>query len=88
MAVPSAAGKGLLGRVTLSGGRFSFWAILIGMATAIPSNSAIQTLITEAAQGDPAAKLRLQQLEDDNLRLQLEDYRTVSTDRGPVRGLR
>lgn len=29
---------------------------------------------------------RRRQLEDDNRRLQLEDYRTVSDERGPVRG--
>lgn len=58
------------------------------MAFAIPSNAAIQTLVDAAARGDVAAKKRLQQLEDDSRRLDQEDYRTVSTERGPVRGLR
>lgn len=58
------------------------------MAFAIPSNSVIQTLMLEAARGNAAAKKRLQELEDDSLRFDQEDYRTVSTDRGPVRGLR
>lgn len=56
------------------------------MAFAIPSNSAIQALMHAAERGDQAAKKRLQQLEDDSRRLELEDWRTVSTDRGPVRG--
>lgn len=58
------------------------------MATSIPGNAAIHTLLEEAARGNAAAKARLLQLEGDSLRLDREDYRTVSTDRGPVRGLR
>ena len=57
------------------------------MATAIPSNSAIDTLMRAAARGNPDAQRRLDQLEADGLRFDQEDYRTVSTDRGPVRGL-
>lgn len=60
--------------------------MLASMAFTIPSNAAIQTLMDDAARGDPAAKKRLQQLEDDSLRFDQEDYRTVSTERGPVRG--
>ena len=56
------------------------------MAFAIPSNSVIDTLMRLAARGDKAAQARLDQLEADSLKLDLEDYRTVGTDRGPVRG--
>jgi len=56
------------------------------MAFAIPSNSAIDTLMREAARGDPDAKKRLEQLEADSIKFDQEDYRTVSTERGPVRG--
>lgn len=56
------------------------------MAFAIPSNSAIHTLLEDAARGDAGAKHRLQQIEDDGIRFDQEDYRTVSTERGPVRG--
>lgn len=56
------------------------------MAFAIPSNSVIDTLIRAAAKGDPTAQKRLDELEADSLKLDQEDYRTVSTERGPVRG--
>lgn len=56
------------------------------MAFAIPSNGAIQVLVDAAARGDADAKKRLQQLEDDSLRFDQEDHRTVSSERGPVRG--
>lgn len=56
------------------------------MAFAIPSNGAIQALMHLADRGDLDAKKRLAQLEADSLRFEQEDYRTVSTERGPVRG--
>lgn len=56
------------------------------MATAIPSNSAISTLFN-TRKSDPTAQRRLEQLNEDSLRFDREDYRTVGTDRGPVRGL-
>jgi hypothetical protein len=56
------------------------------MAFAIPSNSAVDTLMRLADKGDLEAKKRLAQLEADSARFDLEDYRTVNTDRGPVRG--
>jgi len=48
------------------------------MASAIPPPANINLLF--------AHRERLRQVEDDNLRLQLEDYRTINSDRGPVRG--
>lgn len=56
------------------------------MAFVIPSNAAVDTLLRLADRGDPAAKKRIAQLEADATRFDLEDYRTVATDRGPVRG--
>jgi hypothetical protein len=50
------------------------------MATTIPSTAAIARMWAERNF------TRLRQIEDDNNRLQLEDYRTISTDRGPVKG--
>jgi hypothetical protein len=52
------------------------------MATAIPPTSAINAMFK--------AKnfTRLAQLEADSQRHDREDFRTVNTDRGPVRGLR
>lgn len=51
------------------------------MATCIPSDAAIARMWQERNF------TRLQQLEDDNNRHRdAEDYRTVNTDRGPVKG--
>lgn len=50
------------------------------MAFTIPSNSVVQQL-----WNDRNFK-RLRQLESDSDRFAREDYRTVSTERGPVRG--
>lgn len=54
------------------------------MATCIPSNSAVDTLLRVRSN---AGRARYLQLEDDNLRFATEDYRVISTDRGPVRGM-
>ncbi len=48
------------------------------MATCIPPNAAIQQWFN-----DPT---RNRQIYDDNNRLQLEDWRAVNPERGPVRG--
>lgn len=56
------------------------------MAFAIPSNQAIANLFA-TRKTDPAAQKRLEQIDADGTRFDQEDYRTVSTDRGPVRGL-
>ena len=56
------------------------------MAFVIPSNAAVDTLLSLADRGDPEAQARLDQLEADSQRFDLEDYRVVGTDRGPVRG--
>jgi hypothetical protein len=50
------------------------------MAFTIPSNGVIQQL-----WNDRNLK-RLTQIENDSIRFAREDYRTVSTERGPVRG--
>lgn len=56
------------------------------MAFAIPSNASVDTLMRLADKGDPEAKRRLLELEADSQRFDQEDYRTVSTERGPVSG--
>jgi hypothetical protein len=50
------------------------------MAFTIPSNAVIARL------WDERNFTRLQQIENDSIRFAAEDYRTVSTERGPVRG--
>lgn len=50
------------------------------MATIVPSNAAV------AALWSTRNFIRLRQLEVDSERRAREDYRTVSTERGPVRG--
>lgn len=50
------------------------------MAFTIPSNSVVQAL------WNTRNFTRLAQLEADSDRFAREDYRTVSTERGPVRG--
>lgn len=50
------------------------------MATTVPSNAVIAMLWSTRNF------TRLAQLEADNERKQREDYRTINTDRGPVKG--
>lgn len=50
------------------------------MATIVPSNAAVDALWRSGNF------TRLRQLEADDDRRRREDYRTVSTERGPVRG--
>lgn len=50
------------------------------MATIVPSNAVIAMLWSTRNF------TRLRQLEEDDERRRREDYRTVNTDRGPVRG--
>lgn len=52
------------------------------MATVVPPNRAVDL----ALRTNNTA--RIAQLEGDQRRRDAEDYRTVSTDRGPVRGTR
>lgn len=61
-------------------------AVSWAMAFAIPSNASVDTLMRLADKGDPEAKRRLLELEADSQRFDQEDYRTVSTERGPVSG--
>ncbi|HKQ65982.1 MAG TPA: hypothetical protein VJZ73_13290 [Methylomirabilota bacterium] len=52
---------------------------------ALPSNSAIDTLL-RATDRDPAAVALARKLDRAFEQAELEDYRTISSDRGPVRG--
>lgn len=59
--------------VVYAGGMFAF-----------PSNNAVNVLFD--TRRDPESALALERLADLERKMELEDYRTVSTDRGPVRG--
>lgn len=50
------------------------------MATTVPSNAAVDALWRTGNFK------RLRELEQDNERKAREDYRTINTDRGPVKG--
>ena len=54
------------------------------MAFVIPSNGWINVLMDN--RKDPEAAKALQAIVDNGARFDAEDYRTVNTDRGPVRG--
>jgi hypothetical protein len=56
------------------------------MAVSISSNAAIDSLMRRADKGDPDAQKRLDQIAEAGVQFDQEDYRTVSTERGPVRG--
>lgn len=55
------------------------------MAFAIPGNGFIDALMND--RKNPASLKALQAIVDNGDRLDAEDYRTVNTDRGPVRGM-
>jgi hypothetical protein len=54
------------------------------MATCFPGNAFVEAMFQR--RREPANARRLQQLYDQGEALDMEDYRTVGTDRGPVRG--
>lgn len=56
-----------------------------GMAFALPANGYLEVLFN--TRRNPESALALAHLVDNSRRLDAEDYRTVNTDRGPVRGL-
>ncbi len=55
------------------------------MAFAIPGNAFINTLMDD--RKNPASLAALEAIDNNGRRFDAEDYRTVSTDRGPVRGM-